>query len=106
MSLSSINQIHLLIAKMEVLDNTQFLVGDTVNVDIWTYCWGAYADYLRIKYTSDTVTPDWNLKYLDYCNSTGFMKFSYKFKLDNRIGYHAIRGMFGFFFKIINQQFS
>ena len=84
------------------LNNTQFLVGDTVNVDIWTYCWGAYADYLRIKYTSDTVTPDWNLKYLDYCNSTGFMKFSYKFKLDNRIGYHAIRGMFGYYFNNIN----
>ena len=79
-------------------NHSQFLVGDEVKVDVWAYCWGAFSDYLRIKYTSDTATPDFLLESFQYCNSTGFERFSDTIILDNKVGYHAIRGTFSYLF--------
>ncbi|PKP55753.1 MAG: hypothetical protein CVT89_07655, partial [Candidatus Altiarchaeales archaeon HGW-Altiarchaeales-2] len=73
------------------LNGTSFQPGDTVQVDIWVYCYSS-SDNLNFIYTSNIVTPLWVVKGSYNCPGSGFKNFSKKFVLDNVFGEHAIRG--------------
>ena len=77
------------------LSHNFFKTGDTVQVDIFVYCDSTY-DRLNFVYANDIDTIQWTVKDSVGCSSTGLTKFSTNFPLDNNIGQHAIRGVFGF----------
>jgi hypothetical protein len=82
------------------LNGSSFKTGDTVRVDITTYCWGIQ-DNLNFVYSNASKTVGasaplpWRVVNIQYCNGSRFFKtFSATFILDNKIGEHAIRGSF------------
>ncbi len=77
------------------LNNNFFKIGDIVNVDIEVYCDSTF-DKLNFVYSNDINTIQWKVKDNKQCSSTGLQTLSTTFTLDNNVGQHAIRGIFGF----------
>ncbi len=75
--------------------NSFFKTGDTVDVDIKVYCDSTF-DNLNLAYTNNIDNLQWDIKDNKQCTSTGLRTFSTSFTLDNNVGQHAIRGVFGF----------
>ncbi len=77
------------------LNNSFFQIGDTIQVDIWVYCSNTLGK-LNFVYSNDADYPQWQVKDNTVCPAQGLQKLSTIFNLDNNIGQHAIRGVFGF----------
>ncbi|MCK4522368.1 MAG: putative metal-binding motif-containing protein [Nanoarchaeota archaeon] len=78
------------------LNHSFFKIGDTVDVEINVYCDSLY-DKLNFIYTNDIDSIQWEVKANTQCTSEDSMQtLSSTFALDNNIGQHAIRGVFGF----------
>ncbi len=77
------------------LNNNFFEIGDTVKIEIQVYCDSTY-DKLNFVYTNNINNIQWKVKDNKQCSSTGLKTLSTTFALDNNVGQHAIRGVFGF----------
>ncbi|MBW2974894.1 hypothetical protein KY366_04215 [Candidatus Woesearchaeota archaeon] len=77
------------------LSNSFFKPGDTVNVYVQVYC-DSTSDSLNFVYSNDIDNIQWEVKDSKQCSSTGLRTLSTTFSLDNKVGRHAIRGVFGF----------
>jgi len=89
--------------KVTSLNNDFFKVGDQVNVEIEAYCeYGGPVTYpltdkLNFVYSNDISNIQWKVKDRKECSSgRGVNTFSTTFNLDDNVGQHAIRGVFGF----------
>jgi len=82
-------------------DIGKFRPGTNITVNIWGYCYdgvsfGHIIDYMKIIYSNSSDPDDLNWRIISGGNCTAaqvFQNFSTTFTLDNKEGYHSIRGI-------------
>ena len=75
--------------------NNFFKIGDNVDVEMQVYCDSTF-DKLNFAYTNNLDDIQWNIKDNKQCTSIGLKTLSTSFTLDNNVGQHGVRGIFGF----------
>ncbi len=77
------------------LNGSTFNGGDTVQVDVWAYCYNdGSSDNINFVYTNNTDSPSWRVVgYINPCPAGGFQKVSKNFTLDDVRGYHTVRAI-------------
>lgn len=73
-------------------DNS-FRIGDTIEIEVWYYCWGATNDYTQIAYYNGTA---WVNLFNSQCGTTGYTSKTAQVILDDYIGTQSVRGIMSY----------
>jgi hypothetical protein len=75
------------------LGRATFEVGDTIQADIWVYCYGA-TDNVNVVYSDNAQSPIWTIVGPAFtCAGAGYELVTRNIVLSSRVGDHVVRGV-------------